>query len=103
VFTSLVVVTASSILYVNFLNVIWWHYEFSVAAMIMVMVLVTTRKKITSKCLQGLVIIISYVVRSETEFMYLFRGRLKAKQKDGFFGVESTGSPLNCKYKLKRK
>ncbi|XP_063921163.1 uncharacterized protein LOC135135989 isoform X2 [Zophobas morio] len=78
VFGALVVLTASSILYINFLNAIWSHYEFSVAAMLL-----------------SLVIVISYIAKSETEFLYLFRRKLKTKQKEGFFGVESTGSPLN--------
>ncbi|RZC38042.1 uncharacterized protein BDFB_006490, partial [Asbolus verrucosus] len=73
VFGSLVVVTINSIVYINFLDVIWWHYGFSVAAMLL-----------------GLITIFSYIVRSETEFYYMFRGKLKSKQKDGFFGVETT-------------
>ncbi|KYB25425.1 uncharacterized protein LOC100142542 [Tribolium castaneum] len=78
VFCSLVSATVSSIFYVNFVNIVWWHYEFSVVTMLL-----------------GLVVVVCYVVKSDGDFFYLLQGRFKAKQKDGFFGVEATGSPLN--------
>ncbi|XP_044268389.1 uncharacterized protein LOC123013719 isoform X2 [Tribolium madens] len=78
VFSSLVSVAVSSIFYVNFVDVIWWHYEFGVVAMLL-----------------GLVVVVCYIVKSDSDFFYLLQGRFKAKQKEGFFGVESTGSPLN--------
>ncbi|XP_019873401.2 uncharacterized protein LOC109601592 isoform X3 [Aethina tumida] len=77
-FTAISILSISSIVYVNKPHPIWSLYQFAGANVVL-----------------GVVLIVCYVIRGETEFHSLFHATSKLNKDDKFFSVDSTSSPLN--------
>lgn len=98
-FTAITLLSVSSIVYINLPNCLWSLYQFSAVNIFMVTNCNWKGAKwVLCAMLQGLLLLICYVLKAETEFSNLFSNKSGSNKDDKFFSMDSTSSPLNCKW-----
>ncbi|XP_023311270.1 LOW QUALITY PROTEIN: uncharacterized protein LOC108910229 [Anoplophora glabripennis] len=77
-FGTVTLLSVSSIIYINNPDKMWSIYQFSIY-----------------NATVGLILLVCYIIRSETKFRNMFVSKPRTTSDDKFFSIDSTSSPLN--------
>nr|CAI5837185.1 unnamed protein product [Callosobruchus analis] len=78
IFSAIALFSVSSIIYINYPNELWSIYQFSVYNVFL-----------------GFMLLLCYVLNSETQIKYMFKSKAKKNPEDKFFSFDSSSTPIN--------
>ncbi|CAH1985741.1 unnamed protein product [Acanthoscelides obtectus] len=78
IFSAVTLSSVSSMVYINYPNELWSIYQFSIYNVFL-----------------GLILLICYVLNSETQIKYMFKSKAKKNPDDKFFSFDSSSTPIN--------